>query len=189
MTDEKREQALRQLLLTAVAQVGVPVNECAQRDWVSPMLQFVPGLGPRKAHSVVKVRPHPQQPPIPAFASCTAHRKSAMLLGPPTVIAAQTAVPWEMPDVASLRASLGVAFLEHQLAPSHAMASECYRRPIHKQSLLVCSYSRASVHAHAALTVIPLDLQYMESLVHTFSCPVSDAFLHFGLNLCAIWGR
>ena len=48
---------MRQLLLTAVAQVGVPVNECAQRDWVAPLLQFVPGLGPRKAHSVVKVPP------------------------------------------------------------------------------------------------------------------------------------
>lgn len=158
VTDEKREQALRQLLLTAVAQVGVPVNECAQRDWVSPMLQFVPGLGPRKAHSVVKVRPHPQQPPIPAFASYTAHRKSARLLGPPPVTAAQMAVPCEMPDVATLRASLCVAFLEHRLTPSHAMASECYRRPTHKQSFLICSYSRASVPAHAALTAMPLDL-------------------------------
>lgn len=55
ISDEKREKSMRQLLLTAVAQVGVPVNECAQRDWFAPMLQFVPGLGPRKAHSVVKV--------------------------------------------------------------------------------------------------------------------------------------
>eukprot|EP00892_Ulva_mutabilis_P012129 jgi/Ulvmu1/9289/UM050_0038.1 len=54
LADGKREQAMRQLLLTAVSQIGVPVNECAQRDWVAPLLQFVPGLGPRKAHSVVK---------------------------------------------------------------------------------------------------------------------------------------
>lgn len=83
LADEKREQAMRQLLLTAVAQIGVPINECAQRDWVAPLLQFVPGLGPRKAHSVIKVcRPATTMPPAPvplsACAACTlsAHRQA-----------------------------------------------------------------------------------------------------------------
>lgn len=51
-----RRAALEELLITAVAQVGVCINACAAKDWLAPLLQFVPGLGPRKAAHVLKVR-------------------------------------------------------------------------------------------------------------------------------------
>lgn len=40
----------------AVAAVGVDLNVAATRVHVGPMLQFVPGLGPRKATKLVQVR-------------------------------------------------------------------------------------------------------------------------------------
>jgi transcriptional accessory protein Tex/SPT6 len=49
-------RSLEQLLITAVSQVGVCPNECADKDWLAPLLRFVPGLGPRKAEHVVKAR-------------------------------------------------------------------------------------------------------------------------------------
>jgi hypothetical protein len=52
---EQRMRVAQQLVMTAVAQEGVSINECVQKDWLAPMLQFVPGLGPRKAQALVKV--------------------------------------------------------------------------------------------------------------------------------------
>jgi transcriptional accessory protein Tex/SPT6 len=50
-----RARAYEQLLITAISQEGVCVNSCVQKDWLAPMLQFVPGLGPRKAQALLKV--------------------------------------------------------------------------------------------------------------------------------------
>jgi transcription elongation factor SPT6 len=52
----KRRASLEALLVTAVSQVGVSINECAQKEWLAPLLQFVPGLGPRKAVHLLRVR-------------------------------------------------------------------------------------------------------------------------------------
>jgi transcription elongation factor SPT6 len=52
---DMRKRALEHLLVTAVAQVGVSINECVQKDWLAPMLHFVPGLGPRKAQHLIRV--------------------------------------------------------------------------------------------------------------------------------------
>jgi transcriptional accessory protein Tex/SPT6 len=41
-------------MVTAVAQAGFDVNAAAALPWRQPALQFVPGLGPRKAAVVVK---------------------------------------------------------------------------------------------------------------------------------------
>ena len=57
---EKRARVAEQLLMTALAQEGVSINECVNKDWLAPMLQFLPGLGPRKAQALVKVRSHAQ---------------------------------------------------------------------------------------------------------------------------------
>jgi transcription elongation factor SPT6 len=51
----ERRRALEQLIMTAVSQVGVSVNDCADKEWLAPLLQFVPGLGPRKAAHVLRV--------------------------------------------------------------------------------------------------------------------------------------
>ena len=53
--NDKRARAYEHLLTTSIAQEGVCVNSCVQKDWLSPMLQFVPGLGPRKAQALLKV--------------------------------------------------------------------------------------------------------------------------------------
>jgi len=47
-------RALPQVMVTAVAQCGVDVNAAAAHPWRNPALQFVPGLGPRKAAALVK---------------------------------------------------------------------------------------------------------------------------------------
>jgi transcription elongation factor SPT6 len=52
----KRRASMESLLVTAVSQVGVCINECAQKEWLAPMLQFVPGLGARKAVQLLKVQ-------------------------------------------------------------------------------------------------------------------------------------
>lgn len=36
-----------------VVQVGVDINLLAANSWMCPMLTFVPGLGPRKAQSLL----------------------------------------------------------------------------------------------------------------------------------------
>jgi transcription elongation factor SPT6 len=41
-------------MVTAVAQCGVDINAAAAHPWRQPALQFVPGLGPRKAAALVK---------------------------------------------------------------------------------------------------------------------------------------
>lgn len=43
-----------QVLVTAVAQVGVDINLAANVVWRREALQFVPGLGPRKARSLLE---------------------------------------------------------------------------------------------------------------------------------------
>jgi transcription elongation factor SPT6 len=42
-----------QTLITAVAQVGVDLNAMAANTWRQAPLQFVPGLGPRKARALL----------------------------------------------------------------------------------------------------------------------------------------
>jgi len=42
-----------QTLITAVAQVGVDINAMAANTWRQAPLQFVPGLGPRKAKALL----------------------------------------------------------------------------------------------------------------------------------------
>ena len=42
-----------QTLISAVAQVGVDLNAMAANTWRQAPLQFVPGLGPRKARSLL----------------------------------------------------------------------------------------------------------------------------------------
>ena len=54
----ERRKVLEQLLVTAVSQLGVPINECADKDWLAPLLRFAPGMGPRKADHVIRVRSH-----------------------------------------------------------------------------------------------------------------------------------
>ena len=41
-------------MVTAVSQCGVDINAAAAHPWRQPALQFVPGLGPRKAAALVK---------------------------------------------------------------------------------------------------------------------------------------
>ena len=55
MPKATRSRAYEQLLITAVSQEGVCVNSLVQKEWLAPMLQFVPGLGPRKAQALLKV--------------------------------------------------------------------------------------------------------------------------------------
>lgn len=43
-----------QTFITAVAQVGVDINAIAANPWRQAPLQFVPGLGPRKAKALIK---------------------------------------------------------------------------------------------------------------------------------------
>jgi hypothetical protein len=42
-----------QTLITAVSQVGVDLNAMAANTWRQAPLQFVPGLGPRKARALL----------------------------------------------------------------------------------------------------------------------------------------
>lgn len=44
---------LLQTLMTAVAQVGVDINAICANPWRQAPLQFVPGLGPRKARQLL----------------------------------------------------------------------------------------------------------------------------------------
>jgi hypothetical protein len=46
--------AAERVLVTAVSQVGADVNALAADGWRRPVLQFVPGLGPRKAAALVR---------------------------------------------------------------------------------------------------------------------------------------
>lgn len=51
---EELFKAAERALVTAVAQIGLNINLVAQTPWMTPQLQFVPGLGPRKALAVLK---------------------------------------------------------------------------------------------------------------------------------------
>lgn len=54
--EDARRKVIDQILVTAVSQVGVNLNACVHVDWLAQALPFVPGLGPRKARALVKVR-------------------------------------------------------------------------------------------------------------------------------------
>ena len=43
-------------LCSPPAQVGVDINQAASNQWMAPTLQFVAGLGPRKARALLQVR-------------------------------------------------------------------------------------------------------------------------------------
>lgn len=51
---ERLETTLLQAAVTTVAGVGVDVNAIRKRPHLQPLLQFVPGLGPRKASELLK---------------------------------------------------------------------------------------------------------------------------------------
>ncbi len=51
---EQRMVAYQQTMVSAVAQMGFRINAIRPGHWLSHMLQFVPGLGPRKAAALLK---------------------------------------------------------------------------------------------------------------------------------------
>lgn len=53
LPSEQLVTRLEQTLITAVAQVGVDINAIAANPWRQAPLQFVPGLGPRKARQLL----------------------------------------------------------------------------------------------------------------------------------------
>lgn len=53
-TDEQRMAAIQQTVVTAVSQLGFKINTVRPGHWLSHTLQFVPGLGPRKAAALLK---------------------------------------------------------------------------------------------------------------------------------------
>lgn len=53
-TDDQRMHAMQQVVVTAVAQMGFRINTVRPGHWLSHTLQFVPGLGPRKAALLFK---------------------------------------------------------------------------------------------------------------------------------------
>ncbi|KAL0039173.1 hypothetical protein WJX77_010168 [Trebouxia sp. C0004] len=54
VTGEELYKAVEQALVTATCQVGVDLNLAAQTPWLAHQLQFVAGLGPRKAMALLK---------------------------------------------------------------------------------------------------------------------------------------
>ena len=53
--EDDRLRVIEQVLVSVVAQVGASINAMVHIDWMSQTLQFVPGLGPRKARALIKV--------------------------------------------------------------------------------------------------------------------------------------
>jgi transcription elongation factor SPT6 len=53
LPQEARAAAVERALCSAAAQVGVDLNALAAAPWAAPTLQFVPGLGPRKAAALL----------------------------------------------------------------------------------------------------------------------------------------
>ena len=51
---EELMAAIERIMVTAVAQCGVDVNAAAAAPWRRAALQFVPGLGPRKAGALLQ---------------------------------------------------------------------------------------------------------------------------------------
>ncbi|KAI8473488.1 MAG: hypothetical protein J3K34DRAFT_518962, partial [Monoraphidium minutum] len=51
---EDLARAVEKVMVTAMAQCGVDINAAAAHPWRQPALQFVPGLGPRKAGALIK---------------------------------------------------------------------------------------------------------------------------------------
>ncbi|GAB4816099.1 hypothetical protein N2152v2_003145 [Parachlorella kessleri] len=54
LPEEERMAGVVRTLCTVVAQVGVDLNAVASTPWLQPPLQFVPGLGPRKAAALLR---------------------------------------------------------------------------------------------------------------------------------------
>jgi len=52
-SNSAKMRVVQQVMITAVNQVGVDLNLVAQCSWMAPMLQFVCGLGPRKASALL----------------------------------------------------------------------------------------------------------------------------------------
>jgi transcriptional accessory protein Tex/SPT6 len=50
------------------AQVGVDINMAASNQWMAPPLQFVAGLGPRKARALLQV--HRAESATPRMVVC-----------------------------------------------------------------------------------------------------------------------
>ncbi|GAX85636.1 hypothetical protein CEUSTIGMA_g13051.t1 [Chlamydomonas eustigma] len=54
LTPEEKMGAVEQVLVTALSQVGVDINLAANVSWRRDCLAYVPGLGPRKARSLLE---------------------------------------------------------------------------------------------------------------------------------------
>ncbi|KAL3162429.1 hypothetical protein ABBQ32_010098 [Trebouxia sp. C0010 RCD-2024] len=54
ISKEELFKAAERAVVSAVTQIGVNLNLVSQTPWMTPQLQFVPGLGPRKALALLK---------------------------------------------------------------------------------------------------------------------------------------
>ena len=52
--EDERMRAVEETLTTAVAQVGIDINAAIVNTWLAATLQFIPGLGPRKAQAFMR---------------------------------------------------------------------------------------------------------------------------------------
>lgn len=52
LTNEELYEAIERVMVTVVNQVGIDINLAASHDWIFGPLQFVAGLGPRKAGAI-----------------------------------------------------------------------------------------------------------------------------------------
>lgn len=54
LSNEERMLAVEETICSAVAQVGVDINLAVSHPWMAAPLEFVPGLGPRKAQALLR---------------------------------------------------------------------------------------------------------------------------------------
>lgn len=59
--EEERMAALERVVITATCQIGVDINAVSRVPWLASPLQFVAGLGPRKAGALMKAIQRQQQ--------------------------------------------------------------------------------------------------------------------------------
>jgi transcription elongation factor SPT6 len=52
LTNEELYEAIERVMVTVINQVGIDINLAASHDWIFGPLQFVAGLGPRKAGAI-----------------------------------------------------------------------------------------------------------------------------------------
>jgi transcriptional accessory protein Tex/SPT6 len=54
LSNEERMLAVEETMCSAVSQVGVDINLAVSHPWMAAPLEFVPGLGPRKAQALIR---------------------------------------------------------------------------------------------------------------------------------------